>query len=313
MLLKSLTILFHILYPLVSNNLVETCGCQPRSYKPYLERPKFLVKLANSHKLNDLALIGTHSSFSYNLPNKEVQTQDLNIVQQLKYGIRVLDISVRPQFNVFEIYPFNYSKIFNLDDAIEIANKFLDSNPGELIIMYINQDHPSTYDITLSNCDIMNFYINDISNGKRLVKNWQLNDTIGQHRGKILLASTDHSFDNCTLYLKDHCLIQNNKVIQKTTKSITIEAKWWHIYQLRLKSSTGSYKCYINDLSLFDGIHNRHQIARDGGFTYLNGCAKPLNDQLTKFFTNSHRALSIVLADYPTQELMDTINNSNFS
>ncbi|XP_057342244.1 uncharacterized protein LOC130678785 [Microplitis mediator] len=313
MLLKWLTIFLHILYSLVSNNLVKACGCQPRSYKPYLERSKFLVKLANSHKLSDLALIGTHSSFSYNLPNKEIQTQDLNIVQQLKYGIRVLDISVRPQFNTFEIYPFNFSKIFTLDNAIEIANEFLDSNPGELIVMLINQDHPSTYDLTLSNCDIMNFYINDISNGKRLVKNWQFNDTIGQHSGKILLASTDQSFDNCTFYIKDHCLIQNNEMIRKTKKSISIEVKWWHIHQLRVKSATGSHKCYINNLSLLDGIHGRHQIARDGGFTYLNGCAKPLNDLLTQSFTNSHRALSIVLADYPTQELMDAINNSNFS
>ncbi|XP_057334461.1 uncharacterized protein LOC130673463 [Microplitis mediator] len=316
MLLKELFAFSVINFSVISNNFVESCSMQCRkfTYKPYLERVSYLVKLPDYKKLNDLALIGTHLSFSYSASKTYAITQDLNIVQQLKYGIRVLDIGIRPQFNIFEVQAEYAKTNVKFSDVLTTIDKFLDYNPGEFIIMFLRQNYPSDFGVTLSNCEILNYYIKSSDGaGKRLVKNWKLTDTIGKHRGKILLASLDYSFKNCTFDVNRQCYIQNDDVIyRKSYTTINTKDKLKHITETLKASYSKSYKCYINDISFFDIHFDRRIVARDGGYDYQQSCPMPLNYVMTQRFANPHRALIIVMADYPSQELMDKINDSNF-
>ncbi|XP_008546330.1 uncharacterized protein LOC103570394 [Microplitis demolitor] len=317
MLVKWYLICSFIFYFIISSNLVKSCHtqCPKYSYEPYLERIKYLVRLPDHKKLNQLALVGTHSSLSYSINDEQslVKTQNLNIQQQLKYGVRVLDIGIHPQSNLFEIYTENVDTSFKLSELLLQVDNFLDDNPGEFIIMFIRQVFISTLEVNKSNCDILNYYIETSVGGKRMVKNWGLNDTIGQHRGKILLASLDYSFDDCTLILNRDCQIQNDNAIHKKMKnSFTVEKKWTEIFQNIQRSYNKSYKCYINDLSYWDGVNTRKDIATDGGYYHNNGCPVPLNFIMADNFQKPHRALIIVIADFPPQKLIDGINDSNF-
>ncbi|XP_057335145.1 uncharacterized protein LOC130673949 [Microplitis mediator] len=288
--------------------------CKKFWYKTYLERVKYLVRLPNHKKINDLALIGTHSSLSYDVNDERSKTQDMNIQQQLKYGVRVFDIGIRSESNLFEIYSNDVPTNIKFWDALFDFNHFLDNNPGEFIILFIRQVYLLQYEITQQNCDILNFYKENFVGGKRLVKNWQLSDTIGQHRGKILLASLDYSFYDCTLILRGECLLQDDHVIYERTKvRRNLTAKWNSVYKTIQASYFESYKCYINDISYWDGINSRRVIARDGNYEDDNrGCPMPLNYMMAQHFENPHSGLIIVMADYPPQELIDKVNDSNF-
>ncbi|XP_057327159.1 uncharacterized protein LOC130668744 [Microplitis mediator] len=306
-------------------NLVETCGggCKVRTYKPYLERIKYLVRLPNDKKLGTLALIGTHSSLSYNVDSGRSKTQDLTISQQLKYGIRVLDIGIRPQSNLFKIYTEYGTTDTEFSDTLSKIDDFLDDNPGEFIIALLHQVYPSAYDVTESNCAILDDYIHTFSAGKRLVKNWQLDDTIGQHRGKVLIASMGNSFSGCSFDLNCQCLIQNDDILhiiktkaqtksKKTKVLFDLQDKWAAIHHLIRDSLKKPRKCYLNDISYWDGVHNRRAISREGNYAYKENCSMALNHIVTEYFENPRQTFIIVMADYPTQELMDKINDSNF-
>ncbi|XP_008543823.1 uncharacterized protein LOC103568655 [Microplitis demolitor] len=288
--------------------------CKKFIYKPYLERIKYLVRLPNHKKINELALIGTHSSFSYDVNDEKSKTQDMNIQQQLKYGVRVFDIGIRSKSNSFEIYSNDVATNINFEDALLYIDNFLDNNPGEFIILFIRQVYLLRYEITQQNCHILNFYKRNFVSGRRLVKNWQLTDTIGQHRGKILLASLDYSFYDCTLILRRKCLLQNDDVIYENKKLLhNLTAKWISVYKTIQASYSENYECYINDISFWDGINSPRIIARDGDYKEdKNRCPIPLNYMMAQFFENPHFKLTIVMADFPPQELIDKVNDGNF-
>ncbi|XP_057334293.1 uncharacterized protein LOC130673334 [Microplitis mediator] len=287
--------------------------CPVQSYKPYLERVKFLVRLPDDKKLHNLVLIGTHSSLSYLINDEESQTQDLNIAQQLKYGIRVLDLGVRPKSNLFKISSESTPTDIDFSDALSNIDNFLDTNPGEFIIMFIRQVYPMDIDVTKSNCEILNHYISNSAGGKRLVKNWRLNDTIGHHRGKILLATWGEAFGECTFYLKRKCLIQNDDLTYRSKNRVyNLQDKWSRISKLLRNSYIKYSQCLINDISFSDGLNSRRAIAKDGGYFLNNSCAIPLNHAMSTNFLYSYLALNIIMADFVTQELIDEMNDSNF-
>ena len=54
--------------------------------------------------LRKISLIGTHSTMSQGIWGDAFQTQGLNLITQLRSGIRALDIRCRHQDNQFPIY-----------------------------------------------------------------------------------------------------------------------------------------------------------------------------------------------------------------
>lgn len=292
-------------------NPVQTCGCAKFTYKPYMESNKYLARLPDSKKLNNLAFIGTHLSLSYNAEDEKLRTQELNIEQQLKYGIRVLDISVRPsKSKYFKIIASHTYLNLKLHNILFVTDKFLDDNPGEFIIMFIQSEHTAVPNATINNCKIIDNYIDDVWGGWRLVKNWDLNDPIGMYRNRILLASADPSFFECAFNINTRCAI-DNQVNQRVDSHIyNIHHIQAFILQSVLNSLITSRHCNIIDISVSD--NDRRDIVKDGGYKIGNTCVRPVNHLMTEMFQFSKRALTIVLADYVTQELIDKINDKNF-
>ncbi|XP_057317805.1 uncharacterized protein LOC130662877 [Microplitis mediator] len=287
--------------------------CEKFTYKPYIERIKYLVRLPDHKKLCELALIGTHSSLSYSVEEIEHQTQDLNFAQQLKYGIRVFDINVRLESYLIETYSYSSKTNFGFHDMLQEADEFLDDNPGEFIILLMRQVYFPATIVTRINCKTINFYIRHVFGGQRIIPKWRLEDTIGQYRGKILLAGWDDTFDGCIFDIRTNCERQIGIKWKTTRSDYVIEDKWNDILNLMIKSHFDNYKCFINEINFDAGSFHHRAIARDGGHYHGKICVtSPMNKLMENSFQNPHRALIIIMADFPTQGLMDKINDSNF-
>lgn len=301
---------------MLMNNFVETCktGCITQTYRPYLERTKFLAKLANSRKVGDLALIGTHSSLSYNAPIEVMKTQELTLEQQLKYGIRVLDISLRPTSIFFEIFGlFNKNLGMYFHDLLRQLFYFLDKNPSELLILIMHRADEGKIDASFNNCEVIDYHIENIFGGQLLTKNWTLDDPIEYHRGKILMASYDESFRKCAFEIQKKCLTNIDAVFSFWPDSIdNALSKWTAVKYMIAFTNSRSRECYVNDISFDDLENSRRVIAKDGGYEFNGVCVHPINQIMANNFKNPHSVFIIVLADYVTQELMDAVNDSNF-
>ncbi|XP_057342258.1 1-phosphatidylinositol phosphodiesterase-like [Microplitis mediator] len=287
--------------------------CKEFIYRPYIERIKYLVRLPDHKKLCELALIGTHLSLSYNADIIEFRTQNLNLAQQLKYGVRVFDISVRFRSNLIESYSYYAKTNIGFHDFLLGAEEFLDDNPGEFIILLIRQVFPPEFDGIRSDCDIINFYIRHVVGGRRTVTKWRLEDTIGQHRGKILLSSFDDSFSGCAFDIRNNCKLQSDITLKTKRNNYNVQDKWHDIFTLIKDSRFDNYKCFLNEIHFNDGSFNHFSIAKEGGNFNSSLCVShPINQMMENYFENPHRALIIVVADFVTQELIDKINDSNF-
>ncbi|XP_044575102.1 uncharacterized protein LOC123258915 [Cotesia glomerata] len=164
---------------------------------------------------------------------------------------------------------------------------------------------------TMSDCEIIDQYATG-SNGWRLRKNWTLRDSIGMHRGRILLArgNRNYRFAECTVNLNKQCLIQSFKNSPWSFKDI--DYKWREIQKLQATSFHANYECFINDMG---GVYleSYPEETAKTGITHINGCSLPLNYRMACYFVNSYRGLTIVMADFPTQELSNRINDSNMN
>ncbi|XP_074096094.1 1-phosphatidylinositol phosphodiesterase-like [Cotesia typhae] len=291
---------------------VQTCmySCARFQYKNFEDRREFISHLSNSLKIGDLALIGTCYSASYNTYMPRFKRQALNIKNQLNHGIRVLDIGVRPTSNHFAVH--NQQKYLHLmfgNGILKEVDDFLEANPREFVIMLLHNEHYPANDVTLSHCEILELYRN-LKIGSRISTNWSLNDTIGDHRGKILLTNLDQSFSSCTININTFCKVQYS-LIPVGSKS-RIRDKWISIKNLQEESFLNdSGKCFVNFMSPRKAT-NAKEITTESYYTRKYGCEMPINYRMTINFDNPHGSLIIVMADFVNQELIDRIIGSNF-
>ncbi|XP_074095873.1 uncharacterized protein LOC141525330 [Cotesia typhae] len=274
-------------------------------YKENELRKNVISHLSDSLKLNQLALIGTRHSASQ---GKKFQTQDLTISQQLNYGVRVLDSAIWSWTNVFYLYGYS-SHFMPFHEFLGQVNSFLTANPREFVMVLMREEWTPATDVTKSNCEVVQYYRNLVV-GRRIVTNWSLEDTIGQHRGKILLAGLDSAFSKCDFDVTDNCQVQRTSISSRSTSDL--EDKWIDVQRFHdriYQRNTGS--CFVNFLADFADTNTR-ALAIIGYYTKRNGCEAPLNVRMASYFSTPHRALVIVMADFVTQDLIDSVLSTNF-
>ncbi|XP_044593812.1 uncharacterized protein LOC123271533 isoform X1 [Cotesia glomerata] len=286
------------------------CTAIPKNYRGVFKiRNTFLSSLPDSRRLNTLALIGTHDSAAYNTINA-AEAQVMTISEQLGAGIRVFDMRVRPLLNSFKMHhgPIYLKRSF--DSIVTNVTKFFQRNPKELIIMFMKVEFSNLF-CTLSECEILENY-NKLSGGL-FVQNWKYNDTLGQHRGKILLVKADNGFDNCTIRLP--CKVQNNWDISVIGTKYTAIDKWHDIKSLQDDQFDPNqhHKCYINYLSGFSDIIQGPKAVATGGYFWWGELDRTTgtNRKMYEYFRNPGNTLSIILTDFPGQGLISKITDSN--
>ncbi|KAH0534270.1 hypothetical protein KQX54_002385 [Cotesia glomerata] len=83
-----------ILMVLIKVTTVYSCSsksaptCEEQKYKNYEERNTILTNLSSSLKMNRIAMIGTRQSMSFLCGNSQNKTQELDIMFQIKHGVR---------------------------------------------------------------------------------------------------------------------------------------------------------------------------------------------------------------------------------
>lgn len=195
---------------IININKVESCGssskpkCPEYTYKGYEERSDILSNLPSARRLGQLSLAGTHQSMTYSSTDSIIKSQDLSVADQLRHGVRVLDVTVRLQDSLFRLYSRGVdlnSTLFNVLFEIE---QFLHFYSREFLMLIINYDYGDTGDIGYDKkdeaCKKIDQYRHSVG-GWRIVKNWRLTDTLDQHRSRILLATNEIFFDNVLIGL----------------------------------------------------------------------------------------------------------------
>ncbi|XP_074107470.1 1-phosphatidylinositol phosphodiesterase-like [Cotesia typhae] len=297
-----------LIFILFFNSWAESCHCNYK-YKNYEDRSEFLSKLEDSHKLNRIALTGTHVSAAYSKSLLALlKTQELSIKEQLESGVRVLDIRTRHVSNKFALYYKSSDLGLTFDDVLNQTANFLSHHKREFVIMFMSEENLAESS-TKSSCEIIDQYASG-KNGWRLRKNWTLRDSIGMHRGRILLARGNYRFAECIVNLKKQCLIQNFRNSMWSFKNI--DYKWREIQKLQAASFLANHECFINNMG---GVYFESYPEETAkiGIMHFNGCSLPLNYRMACYFVNSYRGLIMVMADFPSQELNNRINDSNMN
>ncbi|CAG5076064.1 Protein of unknown function [Cotesia congregata] len=297
---------------ILSSNLVEACSCSKHEWEPFSSRKPAMSYLSNFRELNSLSFVTTHSSYSYLIKDPLLQTQDFEVRLQMKYGVRGLDVGVYSSLGSFEIYVGDTALNITFDDVLDEVNEFLNNNPWELMILMISRAHDSVRH-SKNYCRVLNRYLSQ-QNGGRLVTKWQLNDTIGLHRGKILVASLDPAFRECAFPIRENCLVNDDQDLdQEKVAKFGAVAKWSSLARFTRIMARGTSNCYVNDVSFaYKGNLDRKTLARDAGYRQFdNSCAQPLNLDAMELFKKP-RGFLVMLFDFICQKVIDTVIDANY-
>lgn len=111
-----------------------------------LTSENWLQFVDDSLQINQISLPGTHDTGTYTvskfaLTSRWVKTQDDSISQQLKDGIRFLDIRCRHINNSFAIHHDRFYLNLNFTEVLEDCYSFLEKNPHEFILMSVKNEY----------------------------------------------------------------------------------------------------------------------------------------------------------------------------
>ena len=91
--------------------------------------------------LSQLSIPGSHDTMALYEPFPgTTKCQKLSLAEQLKAGVRFLDIRCRHTNNAFGIYHGRVAQQASFDDVLKTCARFLSSNPGECIVMSVKQE-----------------------------------------------------------------------------------------------------------------------------------------------------------------------------
>jgi len=294
-----------------------------------LPRESWMASLPDDTWLSRLTLPGTHQSGAQGPGGLLTQCQNWSIADQLKYGIRFLDLRVRRVGKDLTIHHGVVSQNMTLTDVLRDCIPFLQQDPGECIIMSIKSEEgdgtlflgPKPLDPVYKT--VGETFIQTYSNwyytgyDGQNVPLWYLESPtpkLGAVRGKIVLFSRytasplvglglRHWQDNTSFsslsrlhngemyYVEDRYHIPTLFDIPKKKEAI-----WQNLNQARQDASSAWYLTFTSGASLLafprDVAKRVNRWLRDRCLPGLAGM-KPL-----------HR-LGVVLMDFPSTENID--------
>ncbi|UYV71775.1 hypothetical protein LAZ67_9000338 [Cordylochernes scorpioides] len=170
-----------------SSFLMGLCGShlQPRR-KTSISVPQiWLKKVPDSTPLSRLALPGSHASLArWGLP--VLKRQDLSVLEQLRTGIRVLDLTLRSFRGALPAY---YNGIFQrivLDDVLVDVSFFLRLRPSETVVLRIRMDPGCDSDSDVSS-SVRACLLRCLGVKQQLWTDTQRLPLLGEARGKAIV------------------------------------------------------------------------------------------------------------------------------
>lgn len=273
----------------------------------------WMKDVPDATSLYGLTLPGTHDTCALH-GGDAAETQKRTLDEQLKSGIRFIDIRCRHIGDIFAIHhgPV-YQKINFGDGVLKVCLDFLKANPSETILMSVKQEYsPKTNTRTFE--QTFDWYIREYDCRPR----WYLGDTmpsLGDVRGKIVLFRR-FAADTAgqVLGLKAEPWPENDTFsigntvsmeIQDQYKVATLQGrdrKWDKIEALLDAARTGGKQSlYVNFCS------------GTSPFCYPYSCANYVNPRLTEYLGNNVKGrFGAVLTDFETSDINRLIAETNF-
>src|SRR5436190_2974939 len=144
----------------------------------------------DSTPLSLLSVPATHDTMAH-YGGPLAQTQSLPLREQLKAGIRALDIRARHVQDRFSIYHGIIYQNAGFSDVLQDCNEFHEQNPSETILLWLSADGvPAAVDSTRTYYETFQWYRDQSGLGGRIASNVGYNQydiPLGQVRGKIVI------------------------------------------------------------------------------------------------------------------------------
>lgn len=217
------------------------------SSKEYRRMVNSLRRMNDDMFVFELNYFGTHDTMTYLQRYPFVQTQTLNIQQQLRWGARFLDIRVKVREGRFRLFhgPINLGEWFDL--VLEELKSFLTEYPHEYVIIGLqHEDWPENGMDDM--CLILKQYIEKYQDivWRGVFDNLRVGDV----RGKVLIVGQEF-FNNCPKTFDfNNCKKQMHWDLGLNWE--LHDEKWMRVkrFALEFRDSTNDYKqiCGINFL-----------------------------------------------------------------
>ena len=272
----------------------------------------WMTSLPDNSSLNALSIPGTHDSGARFEPvSGTAKCQNLTIAQQLEAGIRFLDIRCRHIDNAFAIHHGSIYQNMNFDDVLVACRNFLNSHPGECIVMSVKEE----YDPSNNTRTFEQTFDTYVQNYAAIWSTGSTVPTLGQVRGKIVLlrrfsASTTPKGIDATSWADNTTFtINNGNASLKIQDQYVVpdnNTKWNNINTLLTEASTQNPAIlYINFTSGYRSlIFNIPSIPTVSDF---------INPKLSTYFTtNTHGRYGIIPMDFAAADRASLILNTNF-
>jgi 1-phosphatidylinositol phosphodiesterase len=186
---------------------------------------RWMGRIPNNIKISELSVPGTHESCALRSewgPTSYAKCQDLSLEEQLKIGIRFLDIRCGHFEKGLHVYHGVVDQKLSFKDVLNVCSSFLSTNSTECILMSVKEE----------DVDIPLFKKSHETNGNqtfedaiRIAINPQLNGLfylekqipkLGNVRGKIVLLRRFETHNNTQMGIDLRDWPYNTKGIKKT-------------------------------------------------------------------------------------------------
>ncbi len=151
--------------------------------------PNWMRWVPDSTPLSVLSIPGTHDTMSH-YGGPIAKTQSLPLAEQLRAGIRSIDIRTRHIEDRFAIHHGIVFQQAMFGDVLNICNDFLTANPTETILLWLAEDGPDAVDCTRDYHETFEWYRDQSGLGGRIAtipNPRQYDIPLGNLRGKILV------------------------------------------------------------------------------------------------------------------------------
>jgi len=303
----------------------------------------WMKQLPDSRHLSKISIPGTHDTASF-FGGDITQTQSLSITQQLEAGIRFLDIRIKHEKNIFEIYHGIQYQNTTFEKVLDEVTNFLKNNPSEAVLMRVSQAGNESGN-TRSFADTYKSYLSRYQNFFAYPqKNYD--PLLCQIRGKILLYPTDN-IPILNEWALDYNMAFDIQDDYNLVSNWDLYSKWEKIRNHIKKSNTAvvnkspTKKIFMNYLSASGGsfpyfVASGHSSPGTDAPRLSTGIVSTTNDKypdfprvaclgslcttvfegtntLTKDYLKANKLsyVGIVLADFPGPELIDAIIKVN--
>ena len=280
-----------------------------------------LSKLSDSVYLSELNIAGTHdSATAYVAMENMARCQDKTIAEQLRMGVRLLDIRLTKKGDEFYLVHsladcFSdeaKTKRMTFGEVLDCCKAFLSENPAETVILSIKQDRG-----IINRWFFPPFYDKYIRGDE---SSWYLDNkvpTLGECRGKLVLmrrcrvwksfyktavGGLNFSFwpDQARKRMKAKKvkLSHDIKAIVQDRYCLTLEPKW--------VCCENYMNCAITDKNNL-ALHYISTSAKTDG--NLVGTAEYINKKFMEY--PLRKKTGWIFCDFPTNEMIEKITTSN--